>query len=295
MSTGSEQPNEAYVPIEQEAVPFYDRELVAVRLADGRICAVLRWLCQGLLLDTSAQVRRIQRNTALADGLLLVRVQTEGGPQAMPALTLDALPGWLFGIDEKRVKPETRADIILFQRECVRVLAAHFASKARTALPAPTAVVPTETPRPTEPPLDAANALWATYHEQMAAWYRWRDDLEAWRARMDEQLREQGQQLDELHGRVEGNEEVTRMLLEMMQRQPPQGLTPEHQASAKAMVARLHELAGLAFATIYGELNAAFHVGRYSDIPDARWPEVAAWLTPRLEAAERRVARRHEP
>ena len=38
----------------------------------------------------------------------------------------------------------------------------------------------------------------------------------------------------------------------------------------------------------YGELNAAFHVARYSDIADARWPEIAAWFKTRLDAAEKR-------
>jgi hypothetical protein len=37
-----------------------------------------------------------------------------------------------------------------------------------------------------------------------------------------------------------------------------------------------------------GELNAAFHVGRYSDIPNARWAEIAAWFEQRIGAAEKR-------
>ncbi|HLY31838.1 MAG TPA: phage antirepressor N-terminal domain-containing protein [Ktedonobacterales bacterium] len=106
------------IPIEQESVPFYNRTLIAVKLADGRICAVLRWLCEGLQLDMSAQLQRIKRKTAVADGLVTVRIETEGGPQSQSALTLDVLPGWLFGIDENRVKPEVRQDVIVFQREC---------------------------------------------------------------------------------------------------------------------------------------------------------------------------------
>jgi hypothetical protein len=58
------------------------------------------------------------------------------------------------------------------------------------------------------------------------------------------------------------------------------------------MAGRLHELAGYSFATIYGDLNAAFHVGRYSDIADALWAEVAGWFQARTAAAEKRFRNR---
>ena len=83
-------------------------------------------------------------------------------------------------------------------------------------------------------------------------------------------------------------EEVTRLVPEILQRLGPQTLTPEHQATIKHLATRLHELSGLAYATIYGDLNAAFHVGKYSDIADARWPEIAAWFKMRIDAAEKR-------
>jgi hypothetical protein len=51
------------------------------------------------------------------------------------------------------------------------------------------------------------------------------------------------------------------------------------------MAKRLNELAGTAYATIYGDLNAAFHVGKYSAIPDAHWPQITAWFQQRIAAA----------
>lgn len=47
------------------------------------------------------------------------------------------------------------------------------------------------------------------------------------------------------------------------------------------------ELQRADFAAIYGDLNAAFHVGKYSDIPDAQWPQVAEWLQRRIDATGR--------
>ncbi len=93
---GSDTGRALFKPIEQDVVSFYERDLVAVRLEDGRIAVVLRWLCEGLQLDPQGQLRRIERKTALQDGLINVEVATAGGPQAMPALTLDVLPGFLF-------------------------------------------------------------------------------------------------------------------------------------------------------------------------------------------------------
>jgi hypothetical protein len=51
------------------------------------------------------------------------------------------------------------------------------------------------------------------------------------------------------------------------------------------MAKRLNDLTGVAYATIYGDLTQSFHVGKYADIPDADWPQVAIWLQQRIDAA----------
>ncbi len=104
MDSDDKPTQQALILIEQVTVPFYGRELVAVRLADGRIAAVLRWVCEGMQLHPDAQVRRIRRKTALKDDLLMVCVETAGGPQSMPALVLHGLPGWLYTIDDPRLR-----------------------------------------------------------------------------------------------------------------------------------------------------------------------------------------------
>lgn len=277
--------SEVLVPAEQDTVDFYGHPLIVVRLEDGRICAVLRWLCRGLNLDPSGQLERIKRRAALTEGLVRVQVNTAGGPQEMPAITLRVLPGWLYTIDETRVKPEAREDIIVFQRECTDVLAEHFANKPRQALPAPDTLVPSEPiTKPEHPAADADRSAWIEYHEAMVAWMRWQDEIDRWRASVD-------QRQTELEGRMEGIEEVTRLIPEILDRLGPETLSPEHQATVKNLAKRLNELAGFSYAMIYGELNAAFHVGKYSDIPAARWPDVLAWFKARVDAAERSHAR----
>ncbi len=120
-------------------------------------------------------------------------------------------------------------------------------------------------------PAESAPALvWADYYERLASLYRRAAAYEAQLAYVDAKLDEHDEQIDELHSRVEGMEEITRLVPEILERLGPQTLTPEHQATVKNMARRLSEVSGIAYATIYSDLNAAFHVGKYSDIADAR-------------------------
>jgi hypothetical protein len=265
---------EALVPVEQAAISFYGRQLVAVRLADGRIAdgriaAVVRWMCDGMQLDFNAQLQRIRRKTALKGELLSVQVQTEGGLQEMAALTLRGLPGWLYTIDETRVaKAEARESVILFQREATDVLAAHFA-RPRAELPPPAGMVPAEPVTKPERPAEGADPLTrAQYHRDMAAWLEWQADIEQWRGGIE--------------SRLESVEEVTRLVPEILERLGPQTISPGHQRTVQSLAKRLHEARHIAYSTIYTELGEHFHVARYIDIPESRWQEVMAWFQAHL-------------
>jgi hypothetical protein len=263
------------VPSEQHTVPFYGQPLLAVRLADGRIAVILRRLCERMGLATNAQIERIKRTEAIADELMTVRVETEGGPQRMPALALRALPFWLAGISTRAVSAEIRPVILAFQREVVDVLYQYFAER-RAAAPA---VVPAEPARPMAPAMDAPPDAWIRYHEQMLIWHRWQasveqrfEELEGWRGTVE--------------SRLEGLEEVHRLIPEILDRMGPEPLSPAHQRTVQNAVRRLHELTGLSYGAIYDELKDAFHVSKYSEIPESRWPEVALWFKARIARAQ---------
>ncbi len=131
-------------------------------------------------------------------------------------------------------------------------------------------------------PAEEAPALaWAEYYEQLAALYRRQAAYEA-------RLTVIEARQDTLEDRMESVEEVSRLLPEILERLGPQTLTPEHQATVKNLARRMNELTGLSYAAIYGDFNAAFHVGRYSDVPDAQWAGVVTWFQRRIDAAERR-------
>lgn len=140
----------------------------------------------------------------------------------------------------------------------------------------------------TKPPADAPALAWAEYHEQLATLYRRQAAYEAQLAYVDAKLEEHDEEIAGLHGRLEGVEEIARLVPEILERLGPQTLTSEHQATVKALATRLHDLNGSAYSTIYSDLNAAFHVGRYSDIPDAQWAEVARWFQTRIDIGEKR-------
>jgi P22_AR N-terminal domain len=274
MGTDDKQVEEVSIPIEQATVPFYGHELVAVRLADGRIAAVLRWICEGMGIGAKAQVQRIKRRAALRDDLVTVRVETTGGPQAMPALVLHGLPGWLYTVDETRVSEASRPAVILFQQRATDVLAEHFA-KHQPQLAPPSSLVPAEPiTQPARPERDAPPLEWAEYHEGMATYLRWQADIETWRGSIE--------------SRLESHEEVLRLVPEILERLGPETLTPEHQRTVQNAVKRLHDVAGYPYAGIYADLGEHFHVAKYDQIPEARWEGVAEWFQVRLAAAEMR-------
>lgn len=132
-------------PDEVKSVAFYGDTLAAalVRVeGEDRIYVPLRPVVEALGLDWSAQTRRLRRDDVLADGVRGVAIMATPGPgggtQAMLCLPLDLLPGWLFGIDAGRVKPELREKITRYRRECFRVLWRAFQPQIAPALPQPT-------------------------------------------------------------------------------------------------------------------------------------------------------------
>jgi hypothetical protein len=110
---------------EQKTVLFYDDEITAIRLSDGRIFVPIRPICESLGLAWNAQYERMGRDPVLStevQGIRVTRTPEKGGSQEMTCLPLDFLNGWLFGVNANRVKPEIRERLIAYQRECYRVL-----------------------------------------------------------------------------------------------------------------------------------------------------------------------------
>ena len=266
-----DEPEQALVPVEQDTVTFYDRQIIAVRLPDGRIAAALRPMCEALQLDRASQFRRIREDETLADQLVPVRVETEGGSQLMDMLTAWAIPTWLTGISLARVAPEKRPAILAFKREAADVLYRHF-SQRQAELAAPSTLVPAEPiTQPTAPESGAPPAAWLAFHKQMVAWIEWQQDVDQWRGSME--------------GRLEAVEDVARLVPEILQRLGSATLSPEHQRTVHSGIQHLQKLTGRAHQTLWTEFNTHFHVAKYQQIPEPRWDEVMEWLRERITRA----------
>ena len=283
MGTDDEQAVTTLVPIEQDTVPFYGHDLVAVRLPDGRIAAVLRWLCDGLGVNVQSQMRHIRGRAVLAEGLVSVRIDTEGGPQTLPALTLNVLPGWLFSVDERRVKEEARADVVLFQRECAKVLADHFIRKHPPALPSATDAT-------------AATIIIEQITDLTGVINLMREHLEMLLV-LPSQVAELSVEVSETRALVESlatRQDTTETHLAAVDMRT-QRLTPAHARAVQEMVNRMvretrHSATPFTYATIYGKLKTRFQAGSYSEIADNRFDELMAWLREALNTATSREA-----
>ncbi len=274
-------PQQALEPVEQDSILFHGEELVAVRLADGRICVVLRWICESLKLQTGGQVRRIERTAATAKELIRVRVQTGGGRQSMPAITLRGFSPWVLGLNPGEVKSDNPAEderirtlIVAYQEEAKDVLYEHFVSKGRISAAA-AAIVSIE---PIKPESEASDDEKAAYYENLASWalrmagqyaQRWRGGIEAWRGQIEE--------------RLESKEAITGLIPEILERLGPEKLTDRHQKMVRSYVQQLSKVTGKHSSTIYTDLYTAFSVPRYQEIPEEEWDKVEHWFKIQIE------------
>lgn len=291
--------NQILEPVEQDVIPFHDHEIIAVKLADERICVVLRWVCETLQLDPQGQVQRIERTAAIENELVRVRVKPRipgskgGGVQTMPALTLRGFPTWILGINPNEVEedpehPEQaehiRQMIIAYQVEAVDVLYRHFSHKLHPAVPEPPAIThqplaktgsKVATLQPIiEPGPDASHEEQATYHENMSLWHRWQADfhLQEWRKSIQQQ-----------QVAVAEEEKAMGNLLASVQKQMgPEKITNEHQTLVQLYVHTWSHETKKNRGIIYNDLHLTFRVPRYQEIPEAEWPQVEAFFRKRM-------------
>ena len=88
---------------------------------------VVKDICAAIGLDFARQFRKIKSDPTYESKLL--KVKTAGGIQEVFCIPLDKLNGWLFSINPNKTKPEVREKLIIYKKECFRVLYEHFNHK----------------------------------------------------------------------------------------------------------------------------------------------------------------------
>ena len=252
----------------EQRVAFYGDNLPAGQLADGTILVPLRPICEALGLDWSAQRRRLLRDPVLASERGVAVMATPTGPQEMVILPLRVLPGWLFGVSAARVRPELRAKILRYQRECYEVLWSAFKGE----------ILPT-------PPLPAGagelSGAALAYEIATAIQTLARQQME-----IEARLGDMAGRQEALTAFLRPFVAETRSRLTALELQLSAGATiSEAQAAELALavknVAYLLTTRGdrNGYQTVYGQMYRRYRISSYKNLPAARYDEVTAWLS----------------
>ena len=124
--------------VRQAEVEFYDEPLIGALAEDGEIYMPLNQICGNLNLQLSAQLRRIKRTEALADGLRLITLTAQDDKRRqLVCIRVDLVPGWLAGITTSRIEDDTlRKKLVAYRRDSYKVAWAVFGPLRASAMPA---------------------------------------------------------------------------------------------------------------------------------------------------------------
>ena len=112
--------------IQYSLIPFNGDEIMAITV-DGKKFVVPKQICENLGIDWEGQRQRIERDSVLSSTTCVIKVVAKDGKdREMSALPLEYLNGWLFGIDDTRVKEEIRQKVIDYKKQCYIVLYEYF-------------------------------------------------------------------------------------------------------------------------------------------------------------------------
>jgi hypothetical protein len=260
--------NAALVPVKEQIVQFYEDAIPVAQLEAGDLFVPLRPLTDYLGLDASAARRRVARDPVLAGQARDVLITAADGKRySMLCLPLHLLPGWLFGVQPNRVRPELTEKINRYRLECFRALWDAFKQEIMPAAPPPADLNPAE------------QALLLA--EAVASLARQHLDLEQRQTTMADYLRPF---VAQTRGQLAAHEER----IGALELRLSSGATisedqaAELQQNVKQVAMALHQHTGqqvsTAFQLIWGELYKRYRVGAYRNLPAAQYADVLLWL-----------------
>ncbi len=108
-------------------INFNNQELLAIKDEMGNVLVAMKPICENLGLDWEGQRQRIQRDGVLNSVTCMIKAPAQDGKNyEVLALPLDYLNGWLFGIDDTRLKEPIKSIVLKYKKECYNALRDYF-------------------------------------------------------------------------------------------------------------------------------------------------------------------------
>ncbi len=105
-------------------IPFHGEELLAVQDEHG-VWVVIKRVCESLGLQAHGQAEKLAEKAWAVTQMKCVTAP-DGKNYEMLCIHLDCVPMWLATIEPSRVAEEVRPKLVVFQKECARVLRDYF-------------------------------------------------------------------------------------------------------------------------------------------------------------------------
>lgn len=258
-------PGRALVPAREQTVDFYGDTIPVAQVPEGDLYVAVGAITTFLGISSRGQRERISRDKVLAVGARMVTMTTpDGKRRATLCLPLHLLPGWLFGIDTSRVKPEQADKLDRYRAECFRVLWNAFQGSILPATPPPSGI------SLTEQALLQAEALANLARQQLA--YEGRlEGVEQKQTVMADYLRPFVQRTGERLTALEIQLGTARLV--------SKGQAAEIAKAVRAVAGRLGgQAGGNPYQQVHTALYDRFNIFGYENLPAARYEECMAWL-----------------
>lgn len=257
----------ALVPMHEQTVVFYGDPIPVAQASEGELYVPVRLLAEFLGLDARSQRHRVNRDRVLSARARSVVMQRSDGKRVpMLCLPLDLLPGWLFGVDTARVRPELVDKLERYRAEAFRVLWQAFKGD----------ILPASADAPTKNLSGAALALEIATAVQHLA--RQQLDIES---RLDDVAGRQEVMANYLKGFIQ----KTEGRLHNLEIHLNTGATiSEAQAGEVALAVKnvgQRLVSGgdkNGYAKVYSEMYRRFRISSYRNLPASQYKDVLTWL-----------------
>jgi hypothetical protein len=119
--------------LQVQEVPFHEQAVLMGQEKDGEVLVPIKRLCENLGIDYANQFVKVSGD-ARFNCCDITIVAPDGKKRRMVCLPVNQLSGWLFSISAKKVSPAVRDKLVLYQRECVRVLDSYWRKGAEARI-----------------------------------------------------------------------------------------------------------------------------------------------------------------